>query len=64
MAKMASLHADGVTDLLSYQAGIDFERERIIKAIKAYEKDFPLPESFDNIIGIEEVIALIKGEQK
>jgi hypothetical protein len=40
------------------------ERERIIKIIKAYEKDVPLPESFDNIIGIDEVIDLIKGEQK
>jgi|LauGreDrversion4_2_1035121.scaffolds.fasta_scaffold1079552_2 hypothetical protein len=48
---------------IAFRTGQETERERIIKLIKAYEKDFPLPESFDNIIGIDEVIALIKGEQ-
>ena len=33
MAKMASIHAEGVTDLLSYQIGIEAERERIVKRI-------------------------------
>lgn len=47
-----------------FEHGEEAERERIIKLIKAYEKDVPLPESFDNIIGIDEVIDLIKGEQK
>jgi hypothetical protein len=46
------------------KAWTEWERERIIKLIKAYEKDVPLPESFGNIIGIDEVIDLIKGEQK
>jgi hypothetical protein len=48
----------------AYRAVAEVERERIIKLIKAYEKDFPLPESWDNIIGIDEVIDLIKGEQE
>lgn len=45
------------------EQGVVAERERIIKLIRAYEKDVPLPESFDNIIGIEEVIALIEGKK-
>ena len=40
MAKLAGLHAEGVTDLDSYNLGVIAERERIIKdAEDAYPAD-------------------------
>ncbi len=66
MAKMASLHADGVTDLSSYQAGIDYERERILglrKEIINCVIDYGLmPETYLRVM--RDIEALIKGEQK
>ena len=44
--------------------GAELERERIINAIESYRSEIPLDGMFDNIIGIDEVIALIKEEQK
>lgn len=35
MAKLAGLHAEGVTDLDSYNLGVIAERERIIKLLEA-----------------------------
>lgn len=65
MAKMASLHADGVTDLVSYQAGIDFERERILnlrKQIINCVVDYGLAgEAYLRVM--RELEELIKGEQ-
>ncbi|NBU99922.1 MAG: hypothetical protein EBS31_00405 [Burkholderiaceae bacterium] len=65
MAKMASLHADGVTDLSSYQAGIDFERERILnlrKQIINCVVDYGLAgEAYLRVM--RELEELIKGEQ-
>jgi hypothetical protein len=66
MAKMASLHADGVTDLLSYQIGIEQERERIAQLFDSSHIAAD-GDSMHNQSGNCPAcwgLALIKGEQK
>jgi hypothetical protein len=38
MASMSELHADGVTDLHSFQKGREYERADLVKALKPFTK--------------------------
>jgi hypothetical protein len=49
-----------ISDKKYFQAGIEYERERIIKLLESIE-DYPRGWDYDN--PIESVVALIKGEQ-
>ncbi len=54
-----------ISDKKYFQAGVEYERERILKLLET--EKFSLPSGLDGgttYIPIEELIELIKGEQK
>ena len=60
---MSKPRNDNFWDKEAWERGVEFERERIIKLLEKYEIGGSNPETFD-YIRHEELIALIKGENK
>lgn len=73
MGKLKQLYLDGVTDLVSFHAGVEVERERIIKLIETHTKIYHKTEKISCSAckhkgygddWEKHIVALIKGENR